>query len=59
MRLATLKSNSADGQLVAVSRDGSRYLAIGDETPNLLAAMERWDGTEAVLAQLGDRLDQG
>ncbi|MEP5938250.1 MAG: fumarylacetoacetate hydrolase family protein [Erythrobacter sp.] len=59
MRLATLKSNAPDGQLVAVSLDGSRYLELGDEAPNLLAAIGRWDTLESALTQLADRLEQG
>lgn len=59
MRLATLKSNSADGQLVAVSRDGARYVRVGEDAPNLLSAIEQWDAAEPRLAAIAARLEQG
>lgn len=59
MRLATLKSAAPDGQLVAVSRNGVRCIAVGDEAPNLLTAIERWDALQPRLAELATRLDDG
>lgn len=59
MRLATLKSSAPDGQLVAVSRDGARYIAVGDGVPSLLAAIEQWDALQPQLAELAARLDNG
>lgn len=59
MRLATLKSQSPDGQLVAVSRDGSRHVPVGEVAPNLLAAIERWDALRPGLGDFQDRLERG
>lgn len=59
MRLATLKSKIPDGQLVAVSRDGSRHLVVGGDAPDLLTAVEQWDALGPVLQGLSDRLEQG
>ena len=59
MRLATLQSDSRDGRLVAVSRDGSRFLAVGDAAPNLLAAIEDWDALCVTMQEIAHRLDSG
>lgn len=59
MRLATLQSDSRDGRLVAVSRDGSRFLAVGDAAPNLLAAIEDWDALGGTMQEIAHRLDGG
>jgi len=59
MRLATLQSGSRDGRLVAVSRDGSRILAVGDAAPNLLAAVEDWDALGGIMQEIAQRLDSG
>ena len=59
MRLATLQSGSRDGRLVAVSRDGSRYLAVGDAAPNLLAAIEDWEALGGTMQEIAHRLDSG
>jgi fumarylacetoacetate (FAA) hydrolase len=59
MRLATLQSGSRDGRLVAVSRDGSRFLAVGDAAPNLLAAIEDWDALGGTMQEIAHRLDSG
>lgn len=59
MRLATLRSGSRDGRLVAVSRDSSRFLAVGDAAPNLLAAIEDWDALGGTMQEIAHRLDSG
>lgn len=59
MRLATLQSGSRDGRLVAVSRDGSRFLAVGDAAPNLLAAIEDWNALGGIMQEIAHRLDSG
>lgn len=59
MRLATLQSGSRDGRLVAVSRDGSRYLSVGDAAPNLLAAIEDWDALGDTMQEIARRLESG
>jgi fumarylacetoacetate (FAA) hydrolase len=59
VRLATRANGSPDGQLVAVSADGERWLAPGEEWPNLLAAIESWHDTGHVLLVLAERLEAG
>ena len=59
MRLATLTSAAPDGQLVVVSRDGSRWLAAPPQWPNLLAAIEQWPQAEPALRALDARLQAG
>lgn len=59
MRLTTLQSGSRDGRLVAVSRDGARYLAVGDAAPNLLAAIEDWNALGGIMQEIAHRLDSG
>ena len=59
MRLATIQSGSRDGRLVAVSRDGARYLAVGDAAPNLLSAIEDWDALGGIMQEIAHRLDSG
>ncbi|MEO9462392.1 MAG: fumarylacetoacetate hydrolase family protein [Marinomonas sp.] len=59
MRLATLQNGTPDGQLVAVSQDGSRYLEAGAQLPNLLGAIENWDEAQGALATLSSRLSDG
>ena len=59
MRLATLTSAAPDGQLVVVSRDGSRWLAAPSQWPNLQTAIEQWPQAEAALRALDARLQSG
>lgn len=59
MILATIDNGTADGQLVVVSRDRSRYLPSRGAAPNLLGAVEAWTRAEAELAALAARLDRG
>ena len=57
MRLATLKDDSLDGRLLVVSRDGRRAVAVPAIAPNLLDALQRWDGVKGALADVGSALD--
>jgi len=59
MRLATRANGKPDGELVIVSSDGTRCLAAGAQAPSLLAAMEDWQSTQSVLADLAVRLERG
>jgi fumarylacetoacetate (FAA) hydrolase len=43
MKLATLKNNSRDGQLVVVSRDLTTYQAIPEIAATMQALLDRWD----------------
>lgn len=52
MKLATLNNKSPDGQLVVVSKDLSRYLDASHIAPNLLYAMDNWNGVLTALEAL-------
>lgn len=59
MRLGTRDNGTPDGELVVVAADGKRVLAAGQDWPNLLTAMSRWDQAHPYLQALSDRLAQG
>ncbi len=50
MKLATLKNNTRDGQLVVVSRDLTRAVTVADIAPTLQYALDNW-------AQLSPKLE--
>ena len=58
MKLATIENGSRDGELVAVSNDGSRYLKVECAT-TLQQAIERWQACAVGLQELNDRLEKG
>jgi fumarylacetoacetate (FAA) hydrolase len=49
MKLATLKNGTRDGELVVVSRDLARCIAVPDMSPTLQAALDSWESAEAPL----------
>jgi fumarylacetoacetate (FAA) hydrolase len=57
MMLATIADGSADGRLVVVSLDHTRYLPAGPAT--LQAALEQWAEVSPQLQAQADRLAQG
>ena len=57
MRLATLKDGSLDGQLILVSRDDSRAVAVPDIAPSLLDALQRWHAVQGPLQRAYDALE--
>jgi fumarylacetoacetate (FAA) hydrolase len=59
MKLATLARGGRDGCLVAVSTDGTRWLAADEIAPNLQAALDDWPGCEPRLRAFAARLDSG
>jgi fumarylacetoacetate (FAA) hydrolase len=59
MKLASLRSQDPDGQLVVVSRDLRRAAAAGEIAANLLEAVERWDTYAPALQLLYVRLNEG
>src|SRR6185436_13239236 len=59
MKLATLKDGSRDGRLVVVSHDLSRAVAVPQIAPTLQAALDDWDGTQALLADAYRTLNAG
>ena len=58
MKLASLKSGR-DGQLVVVSRDLSRAVAVGDIAQTLQQAMDNWADMEPALVARYDALNSG
>lgn len=59
MRLATRENGAPDGELLVVSRDGSRCLPAGAQWPDLLTAIGSWQAAEAHLGAIADRLERG
>jgi len=59
MRLATRRDGTPDGDLIVVSRDGTRCRPARPGWPNLLAAIERWTEAEPALRALADALEAG
>lgn len=59
MKLATLKNGRRDGQLVVVSRDLARAVAVTDPCTTLQAALDDWDAVAPRLAELAARLERG
>lgn len=59
MKLATLRSTSADGTLIVVSRDLRRAVDASAIAPNLLAAIGAWDNCAPALQALSHRLNGG
>ena len=59
MKLATLKNQNRDGQLVVVSADGKRYLPVDGPATNLLAALDDWQTVQTVLVKILNRLSSG
>lgn len=52
MKLATLKNNTRDGQLVLVSKDLTRYCSADNIAPTLQAALDDWEKCAAKLEAL-------
>ncbi len=59
MKLATLKNDTRDGQLVVVSRDLSRCTSATDIAPTLQAALDNWSSSKPKLEALSERLNSG
>lgn len=59
MKLATLKNNTRDGQLVVVRADLSHYADASSIAPNLQAALDDWERAALRLQQLAAQLESG
>lgn len=59
MKFATLKNGTLDGQLLLVSRDGTRAVPVPDLAPSLLQALQNWDRLAAPLQARCDALNAG
>ena len=57
MKLATLDNGTRDGELVVVSRDLARCVAVPEIARSLQAALDAWNGAAPSLAAIADELD--
>jgi fumarylacetoacetate (FAA) hydrolase len=58
MKLGTIKNSTRDGQLVVVSKDGSRYEETGALCRSLQMALDNWSEMQPKLQKLYDHLNQ-
>lgn len=58
MKLASTRAGR-DGQLLVVSQDLSRAVAVPEIAPTLQSALDRWDETSPALSATYDRLNRG
>lgn len=59
MKLATLKNNTRDGQLVVVSKDLSRAIQVPDVAQTLQQAVDNWEICKPKLEAYYQRLNSG
>jgi fumarylacetoacetate (FAA) hydrolase len=59
MKLATLKNSSRDGQLVVVSRDLSKAVAVPQIAATLQAALDNWSSAAPKLTEVAAALERG
>ncbi|MCH2057646.1 MAG: fumarylacetoacetate hydrolase family protein [Thalassotalea sp.] len=59
MKLATLKNNTRDGQLVIVSRDLKKAVAVKDIAPTLQFALDDWANLAPKLETVYQSLNEG
>ncbi len=59
MKLATIKNETRDGQLVVVSRDHRRAVSAAGIAGTMQDALDRWNDTEAQLKALSEQLESG
>lgn len=57
MKLATLKNQTRDGELVVVSRDLSRAVKVSTIAKTLQSALENWDTAKPALEKIYERLN--
>jgi len=59
MKLSSLRTPLRDGQLIVVSRDLSRAVAVPAVAPTLQAALDDWERMEPKLREVSDALNAG
>jgi fumarylacetoacetate (FAA) hydrolase len=59
LKLASLKSGGRDGTLVVVSRDLSRAVAVPDIAVTMQVALDDWEETAPLLAEVAEHLEEG
>ena len=59
MKLASLKSNGRDGELIIVDRSNSRYIPVPDVAITMQQAIENWSSCEGDLEGIYQSLNRG
>ncbi|MCG9679124.1 MULTISPECIES: fumarylacetoacetate hydrolase family protein [Vibrio] len=59
MKLATLKNDTRDGQLVVVSKDLTKCVAVADIAVTLQSALDQWSKVEPQLTEVYQALNEG
>lgn len=59
MKLATLKTQSLDGELIVVNKAGTKGAKATSIAPNLRVAMENWQECEPKLKELSNNVENG
>jgi len=59
MKLGTRRNGTLDGELVVVSRDRKRAVAVSQVAPTLQFALDNWSGIQSDLARVSDALNKG
>jgi fumarylacetoacetate (FAA) hydrolase len=59
MKLATLRNDTRDGELVVVSKDLARMTRVSDIAPTLQHALDRWAAVAPRLQERSDHLARG
>ncbi|MCG9597303.1 fumarylacetoacetate hydrolase family protein [Vibrio sp. Isolate25] len=59
MKLATLKNDTRDGQLVVVSKDLTKCVAVADIAATLQSALDQWSKVEPQLTEVYQALNEG
>lgn len=57
MKLATLRNDTRDGELIVVSHDGRRYASAHSIAANLQTALDDWQNTEPLLRALAKKIE--
>ncbi|MCG9682493.1 fumarylacetoacetate hydrolase family protein [Vibrio sp. Isolate23] len=59
MKLATLKNDTRDGQLVVVSKDLTKCVAVADIAATLQSVLDQWSKVEPQLTEVYQALNEG
>jgi len=59
MKLATIKNNTRDGQLVVVNKELTKAVKVTEIAPTMQAAIDNWEKSSPLLAQVYNELNQG
>ena len=59
MKLASIKNNTRDGQLVVVNRALTKAVTVSDIAHTLQQALDNWQQTQPALEDVYQRLNRG